>query len=209
METQCTRAVLSVVEGCHAAPSLRPSSGRSVGPRLPLEVSSEEFWTLSQCFFLGIPSQGWENYGVSSNLVGLFKDMDRLRPRSPSLLRQGGRRRTTFNSNHLNSLFCFLLLPLLFRVANSSTNSDLEGNIAASYKDAGKVRDLTLALDGGNARPLKIHYLAAGPEAASSHKVIVFCHGAAFTSNTWKVRRGKQQPRPPAPSKYHRCPSLC
>ena len=34
---------------------------------------------------------------------------------------------------------------------------------------------------------VKIHYLAAGPTAGSAHKVVLFCHGAAFTSHTWQI----------------------
>ena len=77
---------------------------------------------------------------------------------------------------------------LLFAVcAKSSSNSDLEAIIARSYTDKGNVRDETMSLDGGNARPLRIHYLASGPDPATAHKIVVFCHGAAFTSYTWKV----------------------
>ena len=81
-------------------------------------------------------------------------------------------------------------MPLLLMspvARSSSSNADLEGQIAASYVDKGNVRSKTLQLDGGNARPLSIHYLASGPEASAAHKVVVFCHGAAFTSATWKV----------------------
>ena len=83
-----------------------------------------------------------------------------------------------------------LLLLLQLSLARSSqSNAELEDRIAASYTDKGKVRSKTLQLDGGNSRPLSIHYLASGPEASASQKapVVIFCHGAAFTSETWKV----------------------
>jgi abhydrolase domain-containing protein 14 len=32
-----------------------------------------------------------------------------------------------------------------------------------------------------------IHYLTSGPDITPTSKVVVFCHGASFTSSTWQI----------------------
>jgi predicted alpha/beta-fold hydrolase len=57
-----------------------------------------------------------------------------------------------------------------------------ESAVASSYKDAGLVTAHELTVDG-----VRVHYLAAGPDASTAARVVLFCHGAAFTSHTWQI----------------------
>lgn len=57
-----------------------------------------------------------------------------------------------------------------------------ESAVASSYKDAGLVTARDLNVNG-----MHVHYLSAGPEASEANRVVMFCHGAAFTSHTWQI----------------------
>merc|ERR1719272_1190763 len=74
-----------------------------------------------------------------------------------------------------------LVLVLLVPLAALSKNSKsaMEQAIAASYTDAGLVEKRTVEVEGTT-----VHYLIA---AGSSRRMALFCHGAAFTSNTWQI----------------------
>ena len=58
--------------------------------------------------------------------------------------------------------------------------ADLERAIAATYVDNGLVSSHTAVVDGAS-----IKYLQAGSLGAP--KVLLFCHGAAFSARTWRI----------------------
>jgi len=72
-----------------------------------------------------------------------------------------------------------LLYVLVSTLLPSQARSDLEKNVASSYKDLGAVSSHFVEVDGD-----RIHYLEAGP---SDGRVVIFCHGAAFRSKTWQI----------------------
>lgn len=57
--------------------------------------------------------------------------------------------------------------------------------MAASYVDRGLVTAHDVSV--GSEHSYKIHYLRAGPAPVEAERVIIFCHGAAFTSRTWQI----------------------
>ena len=60
-----------------------------------------------------------------------------------------------------------------------------EKEVAASYVDRGLVTAYDVSV--GSKHSYKIHYLRAGPAPAEAERVLIFCHGAAFTSRTWQI----------------------
>ena len=58
--------------------------------------------------------------------------------------------------------------------------ADLERGIAATYVDNGLVSSHTAVVDGAS-----IKYLQAG--SLDAPKVLLFCHGAAFSARTWQI----------------------
>ena len=58
----------------------------------------------------------------------------------------------------------------------------MEEALRSSYRPSGGV-SVNNVLVGKTS----VHYLAAGPSPATASKLVVLCHGAAFTSETWRV----------------------
>ena len=65
------------------------------------------------------------------------------------------------------------------RARGMSGKADLEAAVAAAYEDRGRVAASSVSVGGET-----VEYLAAGP--ADADRVVVFCHGAAFSARTWQ-----------------------
>lgn len=76
-------------------------------------------------------------------------------------------------------LVSLLVAGLGRRVRASGGKADLEAAVAASYVDAGRVRAASVSVGGE-----VVEFLAAGP--ADATRVVVFCHGSAFSARTWQ-----------------------
>lgn len=60
-----------------------------------------------------------------------------------------------------------------------SAKADLERAVEAAYVDRGRVARKSISVGGEN-----VEYLEAGP--ADAARVVVFCHGSAFSASTWQ-----------------------
>lgn len=81
----------------------------------------------------------------------------------------------------LFSLFCSILV-MCTNAKPSMPITPMENDLAASYIHSSSIFSETVKVSNSN-----IHYLRVGPEPSKSKRVIIFCHGAAFTSYTWQL----------------------
>lgn len=81
------------------------------------------------------------------------------------------------------NLFLFLVYAVTLATGRARGSQDMEEALRSSYRPSGSGVSENNVLVGKTS----VHYLAAGPSPATASKLVVLCHGAAFTSETWRV----------------------
>lgn len=82
----------------------------------------------------------------------------------------------------LRSLRLVFVVLLSRFLGVQSGSAALEKYVADAYVDAGLISSKTIRLQRAS-----IHYLTAGPSHTNAaSRVLLFCHGAAFTARTWQ-----------------------
>jgi hypothetical protein len=82
----------------------------------------------------------------------------------------------------MGSKLLHFVVGLMNMVNAARVLAQSEDALRASYKPYSLIssHDIEVA-------KTSVHYLAAGPNPATSSKVVIMCHGAAFTSETWRI----------------------
>mmetsp|Transcript_70537 Transcript_70537/g.142032 ORF Transcript_70537/g.142032 Transcript_70537/m.142032 type:complete len:370 (+) Transcript_70537:18-1127(+) len=82
----------------------------------------------------------------------------------------------------MNPLLCVILGLFPSLSLGLNLNEKLEKALISSYQPTGIVREGTISVG-----KTSVHFLAAGPSPATARKLVILCHGAAFTSETWRI----------------------